>query len=85
MHQPIRVPDDDQFQPSPADLEELAEYGRQRQLEQPLPVPEVAAPAQIRRLCDRCGAEMWRLGKEWICPDCVRFFPAALANPPAAA
>lgn len=75
MQEPTRVPDDPQFQPSPADLEEFGEYCRLQQLAAPLPTPETDA-LQVGHVCDRCGERMLPLGREWVCPDCTRFFPA---------
>ncbi len=33
-------------------------------------LPAVPAPAAARTVCERCGAEMYRMHAVWRCPAC---------------
>jgi rubrerythrin len=34
------------------------------------PAPRRGAPAEDKFLCERCGAEMFRMHAVWRCPSC---------------
>jgi hypothetical protein len=36
----------------------------------PITPPGVPAPAEEKMLCERCGAEMYRMHAVWRCPEC---------------
>ena len=36
----------------------------------PITPPGVTAPSEEKVLCERCGAEMYRMHAVWRCPQC---------------
>lgn len=41
-----------------------------RPLPTPPPKPQASAPSDDKTLCERCGAEMFRMHAVWRCPKC---------------